>query len=508
MRTIIPLILLLGLFILMNGCVVAETSTINCDLLSLEKCTQGIKQKSHTVLALENGRIEWQFSPQGGMYQNNEIIVYRRADGTLKCKNESLVAVETDCIESQVLRLMNLGAKEPEPEVSDNQMQKRSKVVSPQPVVSKPAEKPRKRCELGYQDEYKCFDDELKQKYQNSDCTYDWFFEDLCYYGCQNKKCKPCSDSDGGRDYSTKGYIYYGGQGKVYDECIKDSNPGEYEFLDDHLTEFYCENGRMESELYECPASCNEGACDLQIGENAVSGTVIDGDTIKLSTGETVRLIGLNSPETGQSCSAEATDKLKELIRGKDITLEEDLDRQDHYGRLLRYVYADGTFVNMEMVRLGFAHKYEYGYNTEYSSDFEQAENEAKQNGGCLWKKSDKNYVQDECFIITRFHYNAEGDDNYNLHNEYVVLRNTCSYSITMDGWTIKDETSSHVYTFPAFEVGPDGHFALHSGTGTDGGSKLYWGREEGSYAAIWNNDGDTLFLGDADGNLVLSESY
>ena len=141
------------------------------------------------------------------------------------------------------------------------------------------------------------------------------------------------------------------------------------------------------SEFKNCEYGCSDGKCNYkpQTTESAVS-SVSDGDTIKLSNGETVRLIGINTPESGYFCSTEATDKLKDFVLGKEVSLERDVVDKDQYGRLLRYVRIDDTFVNLEMVRLGLAHKYEYGSNTKYSLQFEQAENEAKQNEGCLWK--------------------------------------------------------------------------------------------------------------------------
>lgn len=240
----------------------------------------------------------------------------------------------------------------------------------------------------------------------------------------------------------------------------------------------------------------------------AIVSSVLDGDTIQLSTGETVRLIGLNAPELGQSCSSEAKDMLEELVLGKEVTLEKDIDDKDQYGRLLRYVFTDGHHVNYGMVYLGLAHKYEYGSNKKYSSDFEQAENESKQNKGCLWKSEEVNYIQEECIKITNLHFNAAGDDNYNLNDEYVIFENKCSYSISMDSWTIKDETASHIYTIPSFTFLSGATFTLYTGIGTNTNYALYWGRTSGDYASIWNNGGDTLFLRNSNGNLVLSQSY
>ena len=164
------------------------------------------------------------------------------------------------------------------------------------------------------------------------------------------------------------------------------------------------------------------------------------------------------------------------------------------------------------MVRLGLAHKYEYGSNTKYSSLFEQAEDEAKEKCGCIWQpcqnEISQNYIQDSCIYIINFHFNATGNDNYNLNDEYVTFRNKCSYPIDMTGWTIKDETASHIYTFPSFTFNKEATFTLYTGTGINTNSALYWGRTPGDYAAIWNNKGDTLFLRDSNGNLVLTQSY
>ncbi len=38
-------------------------------------------------------------------------------------------------------------------------------------------------------------------------------------------------------------------------------------------------------------------------------------------------------------------EKLEELIKGKEIRLEEDSEEKDEYGRLLRYVYIDNLFI-------------------------------------------------------------------------------------------------------------------------------------------------------------------
>ena len=46
-----------------------------------------------------------------------------------------------------------------------------------------------KKCYQGYLDEYKCDGNEVKVKYQRSDCSYSWFHYDSCYYGCKYGEC-------------------------------------------------------------------------------------------------------------------------------------------------------------------------------------------------------------------------------------------------------------------------------------------------------------------------------
>lgn len=264
---------------------------------------------------------------------------------------------------------------------------------------------------------------------------------------------------------------------------------------------------------------------DNEVNKKIIVSSVIDGDTIKLSTSEEVRLIGINAPEEGEKCYEEAKEYLEEWVLGKEVILEKDIEDKDQYGRLLRYIFIDNYNINQKMVLNGLAHKQLYGSNTKYSSLFEEAENIAKENCGCIWqpcltnnnkedeeKKEIADYIEDKCFVIIKFHFDAEGNDNYNLNDEYVSIKNTCDYSINMNNWTIKDETASHIYYFPDFSIEGENFITLYTGIGenkfTFEGDKLYWGREEGNYGAIWNNNGDTLFLRDAQENLVLTKGY
>jgi len=127
---------------------------------------------------------------------------------------------------------------------------------------------------------------------------------------------------------------------------------------------------------------------------------VVDGDTIDVNIdGETkrLRLIGINTPETVDPRTAvqcfgkEASDKAKELLTGKKVSLEADTTQGelDKYSRLLRYVFLeDGTNFNLYMIKEGYA--YEYTYNTpyKYQVEFKAAQVYAKANNKGLWSPS------------------------------------------------------------------------------------------------------------------------
>lgn len=90
---------------------------------------------------------------------------------------------------------------------------------------------------------------------------------------------------------------------------------------------------------------------------------VDDGDTIVVTGGERVRYLGINTPEVehkdnpAEPFADEARAFNKKLVQGRWVNLELAEQQRDHYGRLLASVFlADGTFVNGELVRRGYAH--------------------------------------------------------------------------------------------------------------------------------------------------------
>jgi len=116
--------------------------------------------------------------------------------------------------------------------------------------------------------------------------------------------------------------------------------------------------------------------------------SIVDGDTIDVQIGGQVfrvRYIGMNTPEIGQLCAAEATNYNTELVMGKTVTLVKDVSETDQYGRLLRYVYLGDIFVNAELVRQGYANAATYPPDVAYADLFVQLEAEARAAGRGCW---------------------------------------------------------------------------------------------------------------------------
>lgn len=125
---------------------------------------------------------------------------------------------------------------------------------------------------------------------------------------------------------------------------------------------------------------------------------VIDGDTVDLSIGDhrqRVRLIGVDTPETKhprkpvQCFGHEATAFTESLLaHGTKVRLERDAEARDTYDRLLVYLYrdSDNMFINLELVRQGFAHVLTIEPNIAYIDQFVGAARDAQLNNRGLWQ--------------------------------------------------------------------------------------------------------------------------
>jgi micrococcal nuclease len=120
---------------------------------------------------------------------------------------------------------------------------------------------------------------------------------------------------------------------------------------------------------------------------------VADGDTVVLLSGEKVRLIGIDAPETHhpekpvEPFGPEAAEYLRQLVEGKEVLLVLDKKHKDEYSRTLGYLFLQDLFVNAHLVKEGYARASSRRPNTTYESLFAELEGQAQSQGKGMWKK-------------------------------------------------------------------------------------------------------------------------
>ena len=124
---------------------------------------------------------------------------------------------------------------------------------------------------------------------------------------------------------------------------------------------------------------------------------VVDGDTLLLGTGERVRLLGVNTPETKhpskpvEHFGKEAAAFTKRMAEGQLVRIEYDplaggRDHADKYKRTLAYVFLqDGTHLNAEIIRQGYGFAMSSTPPFKYQDEFRRLEREAREKRLGLW---------------------------------------------------------------------------------------------------------------------------
>jgi micrococcal nuclease len=258
---------------------------------------------------------------------------------------------------------------------------------------------------------------------------------------------------------------------------------------------------------------------------------VVDGDTIKVAIGSqeyTLRYIGIDTPETVRPDSPvewmgpEATAANETLVAGKTVYLEKDVSETDRYGRLLRYVYlADGTMVNAELVRQGYAQSSAYPPDVKHQELLDRAEREAREAGRGLWAPRDDEQSPEpgaegtvpaattpspsqsmSGIVITGIHY--RGAIKPNEPDEYCEIRNDGPEPVDMAGWRLNAGADGQDLIFPTFRLEPGQTCRVY----TNEVHPETCGLSFGSNGAIWRNSGDCGRLYDASGTLVAEGCY
>jgi micrococcal nuclease len=137
-----------------------------------------------------------------------------------------------------------------------------------------------------------------------------------------------------------------------------------------------------------CSEAITAALCTDTSGmEAAAVARIVDGDTLDIVTAgrkERVRIFGVDAPERGDRCYAEASVLLRNLA-GSEIRMRSDLRKVDRNGRLLRYVYRpDGLSIDAELIAQGVATAWTRDGALRDSLVMLEAEARLRGNG-CLW---------------------------------------------------------------------------------------------------------------------------
>jgi len=99
---------------------------------------------------------------------------------------------------------------------------------------------------------------------------------------------------------------------------------------------------------------------------------------------------------------------------------------------------------------------------------------------------------------ITNASFKAPTPERENLNGEWVEITNHGMEAQDMDGWTLSDQ-QNHVYKFMSFTLASNASVKVHSGTGADTATDVFWNSNQ----SIWNNDGDVATLKDEAQNVI-----
>lgn len=134
--------------------------------------------------------------------------------------------------------------------------------------------------------------------------------------------------------------------------------------------------------------------------QDVIARKVIDGDTIELSNGQHVRYIGIDCPEKEKKTTSgwrevhepfadEAKKLNEELVSGKPVRLEFDVQKKDKYNRLLAYCFVkEGqkeVLVQSELLKKGLAYLYTFPPNIKYVDVLVVSLQEAKKKKAGIW---------------------------------------------------------------------------------------------------------------------------
>lgn len=230
---------------------------------------------------------------------------------------------------------------------------------------------------------------------------------------------------------------------------------------------------------------------------------VTDGDSIDVATGDaafTVRLAALNAPELGECFFDVTSAHLTETVLGATVSLE--LFGTDQFDRTLAHVFAGDRHINLEMVSSGLALASSPDEQDPYRDIMVSTEEEAFESRAGLWAADacgSADGLAEVSIDPDQSEPDPPGPDGARLHDEVMTVVNNGHESVDLTGWTLRDESSRHRFSFPGGTSMEPGEFLeVHSdAVGWDPGG-----------TPVWNNEGDMALLLDPSGTVVSRWRY
>ncbi|MCK5609747.1 thermonuclease family protein [Candidatus Pacearchaeota archaeon] len=226
----------------------------------------------------------------------------------------------------------------------------------------------------------------------------------------------------------------------------------------------------------------------LEDGEKIFIDRVIDGDIV-VSNGTSIRLLGINAPERGETYSAEAKKFLEDMVLNKTVGIK--IIGKDRYYRELAYLFIGSRNVNLELVKKGLSNFYFPSGKDAYYDEFVLAWDECLGLRVNLCERS-----KDTCGSCVEL-------SEWDVKAQRVTLRNDCGVMCNLDGWGIKDEGRKN-FVFEDFILEDKKSVEIIVGDGRDSANKLFWAGEK----YVWTKGGDSIFVRDENGGLVIFNNY
>lgn len=233
------------------------------------------------------------------------------------------------------------------------------------------------------------------------------------------------------------------------------------------------------------------------IGEPIEVRRLSDGDSGIIAIGGQeieFRLLGYNAPERFEgddgplSCNGSAaTDALEEALTEAGTGARFVGVETDRFGRTLGDFSVGGRSVVEGLVAGG------HGLATGETGRRDLMEDAAAAGLG-MWGPG-CGAPAAEGIVVDRVEPDPPGRDEENLNGEFVELVNEGAEPVDLDGWDIRDDSSSHRFDL-AGTIEPGGRLVIRTGAGSSGGGELFLD----SRSPVWSNRGDTVLVIDPEG--------